>query len=160
MEQRFEARKREIEQDAKLDTKDLAGAAQRLDRFLAPYFDYLPRSETRQNASCLLFRSRIASRLPNGSCQYRLCLNKITDGFLQLCKIITWKRIVAIYFTGDFLEAIPHRNSEVGVNIKLAYPVFDSGSHLLVWSAGAAVQDQRDFTGGIQLFEQSNIQFR
>ena len=51
MEQRFEARKREIEQDAKLDTKDLAGAAQRLDRFLAPYFDYLPRSETRQNAS-------------------------------------------------------------------------------------------------------------
>ena len=51
MEQRFAARKREIEQDAKLDTKDLAGAAQRLDRFLAPYFEYLPRSETRENAT-------------------------------------------------------------------------------------------------------------
>jgi SRSO17 transposase len=51
MEKRFEARKREIEQDAKIDKKDLAGAAQRLDRFLEPFFDDLPRSETRKNAA-------------------------------------------------------------------------------------------------------------
>ena len=51
MEKRFETRKREIEQDALIDKKDLAGAAQRLDRFLAPFFESLPRSETRENAS-------------------------------------------------------------------------------------------------------------
>ena len=51
MEKRFATRKREIEQDAKIDKKDLAGAAQRLDRFLAPFFDDLPRSETRKNAA-------------------------------------------------------------------------------------------------------------
>jgi SRSO17 transposase len=51
MEKRFETRKREIEQDAILDKKDLTRAAERLDRFLAPYFEYLPRSETRENAT-------------------------------------------------------------------------------------------------------------
>ena len=53
MEPRFEARKREIEQDAKLDTKDLAGAAQRLDRFLSPFFDYLPLAYPFQQVECL-----------------------------------------------------------------------------------------------------------
>jgi hypothetical protein len=51
MEQRFETRKREIEQDATIDNKDLARTAERLDRFLTPFFDNLPRSETRKNAT-------------------------------------------------------------------------------------------------------------
>jgi len=51
MEKRFETRKREIEQDAAIDKKDLAGAARRLDQLLAPFFEPLPRSETRENAS-------------------------------------------------------------------------------------------------------------
>ena len=51
MEKRFETRKREIEQDAKIDKKDLAGALRRLDTFLKPFFEYLPRTETRKNAT-------------------------------------------------------------------------------------------------------------
>jgi SRSO17 transposase len=51
MDKRFETRKREIEQDALIDKKDLAGAARRLDRFLAPLFEHLPRSESRENAT-------------------------------------------------------------------------------------------------------------
>jgi len=51
MEKRFETRKREIEQDAQIDKKDLAGAARRLDQFLPPFFEFLPRSETRENAT-------------------------------------------------------------------------------------------------------------
>ena len=51
MEKRFETRKREIEQDAQIDKKDLAGAARRLDQFLPPFFESLPRSETRENAT-------------------------------------------------------------------------------------------------------------
>jgi SRSO17 transposase len=50
MEQRFKTRKQEIEQDAKINKKDLARTMERLDRFLTPFFDYLPRSETRKNA--------------------------------------------------------------------------------------------------------------
>jgi hypothetical protein len=51
MKARFKTRKCEIEQDAKIDKKDLAGAARRLDDFLTPYFNELPRSESRQNAT-------------------------------------------------------------------------------------------------------------
>jgi SRSO17 transposase len=51
MEKRFSERKREIEQDAQIDKSDLAGAARRLDRFLEPFFEYLPRSESRANAT-------------------------------------------------------------------------------------------------------------
>jgi len=51
MEPRFRTRKREIEQDAKIDQKGLAGASRRLDAFLTPYFKDLPRSESRQNAT-------------------------------------------------------------------------------------------------------------
>jgi SRSO17 transposase len=61
MEKRFETRKREIEQDAKIDKKDLAGAAQRLDQFLVPFFVELPRSETRKNA--LMFVQGLLSDL-------------------------------------------------------------------------------------------------
>ncbi len=51
MEKRFETRKREIEQDAKIDKKDLAGTLRRLDTFLKPFFEYLPRTESRENAT-------------------------------------------------------------------------------------------------------------
>jgi SRSO17 transposase len=51
MEKRFETRKREIEQDALIDKKDLGRATERLDQFLKPFFAYLPRSETRENAT-------------------------------------------------------------------------------------------------------------
>ena len=40
-----------IEQDANIDKNDLAGAARRLDPFLEPFFQYLPRSESRTNAT-------------------------------------------------------------------------------------------------------------
>jgi len=50
MEARFTARKREIEQDAKIAKGCLAGANQRLEKFLRPFGDLLPRSETRENA--------------------------------------------------------------------------------------------------------------
>ncbi len=36
MERRFDIRKREMEQDAKIDKKDLAGALRRLDTFFIP----------------------------------------------------------------------------------------------------------------------------
>jgi SRSO17 transposase len=62
MEKRFETRKREIEHDATIDKKDLAGAAQRLDRFLAPFFEYLPRSETRKNGT--MYVQGLLSDLP------------------------------------------------------------------------------------------------
>lgn len=54
MEKRFETRKREIEQDAKIDKKDLAGALRRLDAFLKPFFKQLPRTESRENATIFL----------------------------------------------------------------------------------------------------------
>ena len=50
MSARFTARKREIEQDAKIAKGCLAGANQRLEKFLRPFGDLLPRSETRENA--------------------------------------------------------------------------------------------------------------
>ena len=50
MDARFSARKREIEQDAKITKRCLAGANQRLEKFLRPFGDLLPRSETRENA--------------------------------------------------------------------------------------------------------------
>ncbi len=54
MEKRFETRKREMEQDAKIDKKDVAGMRTRLDRFLSPCFEFLPRSETRENATIMV----------------------------------------------------------------------------------------------------------
>jgi len=50
MEARFTARNREIEQDAKIAKGCLARANQRLEKFLRPFGDLLPRSETRENA--------------------------------------------------------------------------------------------------------------
>jgi len=50
MEAGFSARKREIEQDAKITEGCLAVANQRLEKFLRPFGDLLPRSETRENA--------------------------------------------------------------------------------------------------------------
>jgi SRSO17 transposase len=46
----FSARRREIEQDAKITEGCLAGANQRLEIFLRPFGALLPRSETRENA--------------------------------------------------------------------------------------------------------------
>jgi SRSO17 transposase len=54
MKPRFKTRKREIEEDAKVDKKDLAGALRRLDGFLKPFFESLPRSESRGNATMLV----------------------------------------------------------------------------------------------------------
>jgi SRSO17 transposase len=51
MGRRFEIRKREIEQDTKLNQTDIRGATSRLERYLEPYFRGLPRSETRENAT-------------------------------------------------------------------------------------------------------------
>ena len=51
MERRFELRKREIEQDAKIDQTAVRGATSRLVRYLTPYFRGLPRSESRANAT-------------------------------------------------------------------------------------------------------------
>ncbi len=50
MERRFELRKREIEEDAKIDKAAFGGATSRLVRYLTPYFRGLPRNETRANA--------------------------------------------------------------------------------------------------------------
>ena len=50
MERRFELRKREIEQDAKIGQTAVRGATSRLVRYLTPYFRGLSRSETRENA--------------------------------------------------------------------------------------------------------------
>jgi len=54
MERRFELRKREIEQDAKIDPKALAGSVKRLQKFGQPFFQHFRRSETRQNAQIFL----------------------------------------------------------------------------------------------------------
>ena len=61
MEARFLARKREIEEDAKIAQGSLAGANQRLETFLRPFAEKLPRSETRENA--LLFIRGLLSDL-------------------------------------------------------------------------------------------------
>ncbi len=54
METRYQTRKRQIEKDAKIDKKDIAGMRARLDRFLSPCFAFLPRSETRENAAIMV----------------------------------------------------------------------------------------------------------
>ena len=51
MKRRFELRKCEIEQDAKIDQTAVRGATSRLVRYLTPYFRGLPRSESRENAT-------------------------------------------------------------------------------------------------------------
>jgi len=61
MEARFLTRKREIEQDAKIAQGSLAGANQRLETFLRPFAEKLPRSETRENA--LVFARGLLSDL-------------------------------------------------------------------------------------------------
>jgi SRSO17 transposase len=62
MERRFEQRKREIEQDAKIDKKALAGAVRRVKQFGKPFFEHFRRSETRQNAQ--FFLEGLLSDLP------------------------------------------------------------------------------------------------
>lgn len=54
MKEQYETRKRQIERDAKIDKKDVAGMRRRLDRFLNPFFKHLPRSESRNNAAIML----------------------------------------------------------------------------------------------------------
>jgi len=54
MERRFEERKREIEEDAKIDKKALAGSVRRLQQFGTPYFEHFRRSETREHAQIFL----------------------------------------------------------------------------------------------------------
>jgi len=62
VERRFEERKREIEQDAKIDKKALAGSVRRLQQFGQPYFEHFRRSETRENAQ--IFLEGLLSDLP------------------------------------------------------------------------------------------------
>lgn len=54
MEQRFEIRKNEIEQDAKINKHATAGAVRRLQQFGKPFFEHFRRSETRENAQLVL----------------------------------------------------------------------------------------------------------
>ena len=54
MKDRYRMRRRQIEQDAKIDKKDAAGMRARLDRFLSPFFEHLPRSESRRNAALMV----------------------------------------------------------------------------------------------------------
>jgi len=62
MERRFELRKREIEQDAQIDKKALAGSVRRLHQFGQPFFQHFRRSETRQHAQ--FFLEGLLSDLP------------------------------------------------------------------------------------------------
>ncbi len=54
MERRFDIRKREIEQDAKIDKRAFAGTVRRLQQFGKPFFEHFRRSETRDNAQLIL----------------------------------------------------------------------------------------------------------
>ena len=54
MERRFEVRKREIEQDTKVDQRSLAGSVRRLQQFGKPFFEHFRRSEPRANAQLVL----------------------------------------------------------------------------------------------------------
>ena len=62
MERRFDERKREIEQDAKIDHKALSGSVRRLQQFGQPFFKHFRRSETRGNAQ--IFLEGLLSDLP------------------------------------------------------------------------------------------------
>ena len=62
MERRFEQRKREIEADAKIAPKALAGSVRRLQQFGQPFFKHFRRSETRENAQ--FFLEGLLSDLP------------------------------------------------------------------------------------------------
>jgi SRSO17 transposase len=62
MERRFAERKREIEQDATIEEKALAGCVRQLQKFGKPYFEHFRRSETRQNAQ--IFLEGLLSDLP------------------------------------------------------------------------------------------------
>lgn len=54
MERRYEVRKREIEEDAELDSKALAGAMARLGRFARSFLESLGRKENRENGLIML----------------------------------------------------------------------------------------------------------
>ena len=54
MEPRYRTRKRQIEKDAKIDKKDVAGMRARLERFVRPFFKQLDRSEARTNATTMV----------------------------------------------------------------------------------------------------------
>jgi len=54
MERRFAERKREIEDDAKIDKHALSGCVRRLQQFGKPYFEHFRRSETRDHAQRFL----------------------------------------------------------------------------------------------------------
>ena len=54
MDTRFSARRREIEQDAKIAEGSLSGANGRVETFFRPFGESLPRSETRENALVFL----------------------------------------------------------------------------------------------------------
>jgi hypothetical protein len=54
VERRFEIRKREIEADAKIEQRTIAGSVRRLQQFGEPFFKDFRRSETRDNAQLFL----------------------------------------------------------------------------------------------------------
>jgi len=62
MEQRFELRKREIEQDAQIPPLALAGSVRQLQQFGKPFFEHFRRSETREHAQ--IFLEGLLSDLP------------------------------------------------------------------------------------------------
>ena len=62
MDRRFEERKREIAQDAHIDTQALADCVRQLQQFGKPCFAHFRRSETRQNAQ--VFLEGLLSDLP------------------------------------------------------------------------------------------------
>jgi hypothetical protein len=82
MKARYETRKCEIEQDAKLDKKDLAGMRRRLDRFLPTFFTQFRRSEARNNATT--FVKGLLSDLKRKNVESIACRFKQKQRALQL----------------------------------------------------------------------------
>jgi len=81
VEQRFEERKREIEEDAKIDVEALAGCVRRLQQFGKPYFEHFRRSETRENAQ--IFLEGLLSDIPRKNVESIAYRNKRDRQALQ-----------------------------------------------------------------------------
>jgi len=84
MEKRFETREREIEQDAIIDKKALARTAERLDRFLTPYWKCL-----QNRANCYHTNGLLADAELGKSSSFRRALRARSENYVLAVRYIS-----------------------------------------------------------------------
>ncbi|MDR0392023.1 MAG: hypothetical protein LBH59_08960 [Planctomycetaceae bacterium] len=100
MVRRFEIRKREIEQDTKLNQTDICGTTLRLECYLEPYFRGLPRSGTRENATS---KNILYEENTQDSTMTKQKIDYQKDSQINVSKLHCTTSVISLYFSGIFI---------------------------------------------------------